>query len=91
MAATAKRVTVEGLVQGVFFRESTRRVALADGVAGWIRNRPDGAVEAVLEGDPEAVDRVVSFMSSGPAGARVDAIQVSEATPEGLEDFRVER
>ena len=54
-----KRVVVHGRVQGVLFRESTRKEAEAAGVAGWVTNRPDGAVEAVLEGDADAVDALV--------------------------------
>src|SRR5436305_12611419 len=60
-----RRVTVHGQVQGVFFRDSTRERADAHGVNGWARNMPDGSVEAVLEGDPEAVERVVRFLQTG--------------------------
>lgn len=73
-----KRVVVHGRVQGVFFRESTRQRAASAGVAGWVRNCPDGAVEAVFEGDHDAVERMVDWMRSGPRGAVVERAQVSE-------------
>jgi acylphosphatase len=84
-----KRVVVHGRVQGVWFRASAREHALARGVAGWIRNRPDGAVEAVLEGEPDAVQQVVRFLQTGPPGARVERIEVSDEQPEGLTGFHV--
>jgi acylphosphatase len=83
-------VVVHGRVQGVFFRDSTRRVARDAGVDGWVRNRGDGTVEAVLEGSPSAVDRVVGFMREGPARADVTDVHVSnEEEPEGLSGFEV--
>jgi acylphosphatase len=84
-----RRVVVHGQVQGVFFRDSTRERAQSRGVAGWVRNRPDGAVEAVFEGDPEAVESMVRFASEGPRHADVDDVEVSEEEPEGLSDFDV--
>jgi acylphosphatase len=84
-----RRVVVHGQVQGVFFRDSTRERARAHGVAGWVANRPDGAVEAVLEGEPEAVDRLVRFLETGPARAEVDRVETSEESPEGLSGFSV--
>jgi acylphosphatase len=84
-----RRVAVQGHVQGVFFRETTRRRALAAGVAGWIRNVPDGSVEAVFEGEREDVDRLVAFAQKGPRGARVDWVDVVSEEPEGLEGFEV--
>jgi acylphosphatase len=84
-----RRVVVHGRVQGVFFRDSTRQRAQAAGVAGWVANRPDGAVEAVLEGDAQAVERVVGFMRDGPRGADVERVDVSEEEPEGLTGFDV--
>ena len=84
-----RRVAVQGHVQGVFFRETTRRRALADGIAGWVRNLPDGSVEAVFEGDRDAVDRLVSFMRDGPRGARVDWVDVVTEEPEELSGFDV--
>jgi acylphosphatase len=84
-----RRVVVHGHVQGVFFRETARRRALAAGVAGWIRNVPDGSVEAVFEGEREAVDRLVAFAQEGPRGARVDWVDVVSEEPEGLHGFEV--
>jgi acylphosphatase len=82
-----RRVLVQGHVQGVFFRETARRRAASAGVAGWIRNNADGSVEAVFEGDPEAVERLVGFCREGPRGARVDWVDVSAEEPEGLDGF----
>jgi len=82
-------VVVTGRVQGVWFRESCRREAVAVGVAGWVRNASDGTVEAVLEGPPAAVERVVRWCRSGPSGARVDAVDVSVESPVGERGFRV--
>jgi len=84
-----RRVVVSGHVQGVFFRETARRRALALGVAGWIRNTPDGSVEAAFEGDAEAVGRLVEFCREGPRGARVDWVDVIAEEPEGLSGFDV--
>lgn len=84
-----RRVVVTGQVQGVFFRDSTRERARAHGVAGWVCNRSDGAVEAVLEGPSESVDRVLRFLETGPPQARVDHVDVSQESPEGLSGFQV--
>lgn len=84
-----RRVVVHGLVQGVFFRDTVRRHALAAGVSGWVRNRPDGTVEGVFEGDPEAVERLVTQCHKGPRGARVDRVEVGEEGPEGLSGFSI--
>jgi acylphosphatase len=84
-----RRVAVHGRVQGVFFRDTCRREAARRGVAGWVSNRPDGAVEAVFEGPPDAVDAMVDFSSSGPRGADVDRVETSEEQPEGLDGFDV--
>jgi acylphosphatase len=83
------RVLVTGLVQGVWFRESCRGEAMAAGVAGWVRNRADGAVEAVFEGPPAAVRRVVAWCRRGPPRARVDRVETSEETVVGEAGFRV--
>jgi acylphosphatase len=82
-------VVVHGLVQGVWFRESVRRRADSLGVAGWVRNNPDGTVEAVFEGERDAVESLVRFAHLGPRSARVDRVDVREEQPEGLADFRV--
>jgi acylphosphatase len=84
-----RRVVVQGYVQGVFFRDTTRREAHRRGVAGWVRNRPDGAVEAVFEGDPEAVADMVGFCERGPRGADVMSVESSEEPVEGLSGFEV--
>jgi acylphosphatase len=83
-----KRVRAHGRVQGVFFRDSLRRAAAREGVAGWAANRPDGTVEAVLEGDPEAVERLVELCRSGPGHADVARLDVSDEQPEGLAGFQ---
>jgi acylphosphatase len=84
-----KRVLVSGFVQGVFFRETCRRVAAEHGVAGWVRNLGDGRVEAVFEGQPDAVDRLVAWAHRGPRGAEVADVAVSNEPPEGLTGFTV--
>jgi acylphosphatase len=84
-----RRVIVHGYVQGVFFRDSTRRRAQQHGVAGWVSNRWDGSVEAVFEGEPDAVERLVRFVHEGPRGAAVNRVEVAEEEPEGLSGFNV--
>jgi acylphosphatase len=84
-----RRVVVHGLVQGVFFRDSVRRRAQTANVAGWVRNNSDGTVEAVFEGEPGAVERLVEFCRDGPRGARVDRMDVDAESYEGLEGFRI--
>ncbi len=84
-----RRVIVRGLVQGVFFRDSTRRVAQRYDVTGWVSNRADGAVEAVFEGNADAVERLVAFSREGPRGAQVESVEVTEEQPEGLSGFAV--
>ena len=80
---------VHGQVQGVFFRDSCRRQARSRQVAGWVRNNDDGTVEAVFEGDPDAVTTLVDWAHEGPAGARVSRVEVAEEQPEGLNGVRV--
>ena len=84
-----RRVVVRGRVQGVFFRDSTRRRAESLGVSGWACNRDDGAVEVVAEGEPDAVQALVAFVSEGPRRAEVDDVEVREEEPEGLSGFSV--
>jgi acylphosphatase len=84
-----RRAVVHGRVQGVFFRDTTRRMADGRGVAGWVTNRHDGAVEAVFEGEPDAVESVLSFFREGPRGAVVERLEVTEEEPEGLEGFAI--
>jgi acylphosphatase len=84
-----KRVVVSGRVQGVFFRDTVRNAAEREGVAGWVRNTSDGTVEAVLEGDAAAVERVIALSREGPPAAEVDAVEVFDEPDEGLTGFRV--
>jgi acylphosphatase len=84
-----RRVVVHGRVQGVFFRESVRTKAQQRGVNGWVANRPDGAVEAVFEGEAEAVERLVDFCRRGPRGAQVESVDVFEEEPEGEGAFSI--
>jgi acylphosphatase len=83
------RVVVGGRVQGVFFRDTTRRMAVARGVSGWVRNNADGTVEAVFEGEDDAVGSLVDFCREGPRGAEVESVEVSEEEPGGAEGFEV--
>jgi acylphosphatase len=84
-----RRVVVSGQVQNVFFRDSCRREARSRHVTGWVRNNSDGTVEAVFEGDPDAVTTLVDWAHEGPAGAQVSRVEVTEEEPEGLSGFRV--
>jgi acylphosphatase len=86
----ARRVVVSGHVQGVFFRDRTRREAHRHGVAGWVRNCPDGTVEAWLEGPAEAVGEVVRWCREGPRHATVYELRIEEAEPEGLGGFEIQ-
>ena len=86
-----RRVVVHGHVQGVWFRDSMRREAERLGVAGWVRNRADGAVEAAIEGDDDAVARLVAWCDRGPSGARVTRVEESDEPVEGISGFRIVR
>jgi acylphosphatase len=91
-AEVARRVRVTGRVQGVFFRASTRERARENGVAGWVRNRDDGSVEAWLEGPSDAVETVERWMrDGGPRAARVEQVESEDQEPEGLDRFEVRR
>jgi len=87
--AVRRRVVVHGRVQGVFFRDSCERMARSAGVSGWVRNRNDGAVEAVFEGEPDAVERIVGWARQGPRRADVERVEVFEEEPVGESGFRV--
>jgi acylphosphatase len=90
MSDVARRhLVVHGHVQGVFFRDTCRRQAEARGVAGWIANRPDGAVEAVFEGKADDVHALVEFCRQGPRGAEVRSVDETSEEPEGLSGFRI--
>ena len=84
-----RRVVVHGYVQGVFFRDTVRRLAQQRGVNGWVANRPDGGVEAVFEGEAVAVERLVDFCRQGPRGARVDSVDVTDEEPHGESGFQI--
>jgi acylphosphatase len=84
-----RHVRVYGFVQGVGFRFAVERAARSRGVAGWVRNCPDGTVEAVFEGEPDDVDALVDFCREGPRGADVERVDVETELPEGLSGFRV--
>jgi acylphosphatase len=83
------RVVVHGHVQGVFFRDTLRREASRQGVDGWARNRSDGSVEAVFEGAPGSVSRLVELSRRGPRGAEVEEVQAFDEQPEGLSGFSI--
>jgi len=87
--ATRVHVIVTGRVQGVFFRATCAREARARGVAGWVRNRADGAVEAVFEGAPGDLDALVAWCRAGPRGAWVDDVSSREEPAEGLRGFDI--
>lgn len=87
--AVRRRIKAHGRVQGVFFRDTTRREAQDRGVAGWVRNAADGSVEAVFEGEPEAVEALVDLCRGGPGHATVERLEVEEEEPEGLRGFEV--
>ena len=89
MGPVRRRVVVHGHVQGVFFRDTVRQRARQRGISGWVRNNRDGTVEAVFEGDADAVERLVAFAHEGPRGARVDRVELFEEEPEGLAAFDV--
>jgi acylphosphatase len=86
---TRRRVVISGDVQGVSFRDATRREAERAGLAGWVGNRDEGSVEAVFEGDADAVERLVEWCRSGPSSADVDGVEASEEEPQGESGFEV--
>ncbi len=85
----ARRVVVTGRVQGVFFRDSCRQEAQSAGVDGWVRNTPEGTVEAWFEGPADAVERLVEWGRSGPRRADVDGVDVHEEDPTGHQGFGI--
>jgi acylphosphatase len=89
MTVVRKRVVVSGRVQGVFFRDSCQREAAGRSVTGSVRNRRDGAVEAVFEAEADAVEQMVAWCRHGPSGARVDRVEVTDEPPQGDRTFRV--
>jgi len=89
MARKRAHVYVTGRVQGVFFRATTRDRAQELGVDGWVMNLDDGRVEAVFEGNPDAVDAMVDFCYEGSDMASVSTVEVEEEEPEGIDGFKI--
>ena len=89
MAVERRHVVVQGSVQGVGFRYAVERAARSRGVTGWVRNSPDGTVEAVFEGSREDVEALVDLCRRGPRGAQVDSVRVLDEPVERLAGFRV--
>ena len=85
-----RRVVLSGRVQGVFFRDSVRRMAASRAVAGWVRNNADGTVEAAFEGPPDAVQALIDFCRHGPRGAVVEKVEEREEEPQRETGFRIE-
>ena len=85
----AKRVVVRGRVQGVGYRYAMVDAADACGVTGWVRNRRDGSVEALVQGEPLAIESIIAWCRKGPSAAQVSAIDVSEATAEPATGFQL--
>ncbi|MGZ3653010.1 MAG: acylphosphatase [Bdellovibrionota bacterium] len=78
----ARKMQIQGQVQGVNFRESMKQEAHRCGVTGWVRNRPDGSVEAFVQGEPAAIEDILQWARLGPPRARVDALQSEDAAPD---------
>ena len=91
MSRTRAHVFVSGRVQGVYFRATTREEAREAGVDGWVRNLPDGRVEAVFEGPEDAVEAMVEFCHEGSPAATVEDVEIEHGESEGIEGFEVRR
>jgi acylphosphatase len=89
MLEIGRRVRVYGRVQGVFFRQGAVNQARTLGVNGWVRNAPDGTVEAYIKGEQTAVEQMIGWMRRGPSNARVEDVSVQEAELEDLTGFSV--
>jgi acylphosphatase len=89
MLEIGRRVRVYGRVQGVFFRQGAVNQARTLGVDGWVRNAPDGTVEAYIKGEQTAVEQMIGWMRRGPSNARVEDVSVQEAELEDLTGFSV--
>jgi acylphosphatase len=87
MGQVGADLTVSGRVQGVAFRFYAEQEAARLGVAGWVRNEPDGSVAVHVEGEPQAVDAMVAWCRRGPSSARVDGVDVREAAVTGARGF----
>jgi acylphosphatase len=83
----ARHLVIRGRVQGVGFRFYMRAEAVRLGVAGWVRNRSDGSVEALVQGEQGSVDRLIAWTRRGPSSAKVTDVEIEERTPDTLEDF----
>ena len=83
----ARRLVIRGTVQGVWFRESMRIEADRMGITGWVRNRLDGSVEALVEGAPDAIEAIVRWAHRGPEAALVTSVEQAAANPENLARF----
>jgi len=86
---TARRAVVQGRVQGVGFRYFAVRAARELGIAGWVRNLPDGSVETLAEGEPAAVDRYLERLRRGPVASRVEGVLIEERPEQGLASFEI--
>ncbi|MFI5912340.1 acylphosphatase [Dactylosporangium sp. NPDC051541] len=86
-----KRMLISGRVQGVYYRDTCRQVARAHGVAGWVRNLPDGRVEAVFEGDEGPVAALLTWCGDGPPEANVTGVEARDESVEGLNSFEIRR
>ena len=86
----AARLKIIGLVHGVYFRAGLATEASQRGVTGWVRNMPDGSVEAHLEGEDDSVRQVITWAKRGPPRARVDSLKVDKVSPKNLRGFRIE-
>jgi len=89
MGPVRRRVIAHGRVQGVFFRDATRREASRLGVAGSAANTDEGTVSCIFEGPPDAVEALIAFVRSGPGHASVTSVDVTEEEPAGLSGFDV--
>lgn len=89
MAEPARRVRITGRVQGVFFRAWTQQQARELGVSGWVRNAPNGSVEAHFEGDEAAVKALIQRLNEGPPSAEVAEVEVEDVMPEGFDSFQI--
>ena len=86
---TAKRLVIRGRVQGVGYRYAMVDAAMASGVTGWVRNRRDGSVEALVQGEPAAIESIIAWCRRGPSTARVSAIDEIDALDEAVTGFEL--
>jgi acylphosphatase len=90
MSRICVRLTIFGIVHGVFFRATMADVASREGISGWVRNAPNGSVEALLEGEEASVARVVEWARHGPTRARVDSVRVERQQLRNMKGFRID-